>query len=458
MSNQPSPGCNPVSSHNTAQTGNLPRAHDNMGVQHEQTTQEAHPISTSTQASTRSSYVSTIHNFHEAAVRRAACIAQNNRFDTKLEGLPTNDAERAPLVRKIWDAILNLEEIIESEKSLNRKYIASEDHYTNEEIDINCWILLGCIENAQRGFCHLTPWYTTSGPVYQKYDSFTERFEDTLEALSRSKACCCSLFSVSDFAGRLAWNPRREFNRKATNHCLNSQKAVFQHDGNKYGKKEVPTAFAERLRQGVKKRKRPSERAKVAERLIPQARTPGSDQQTQGESSSRPAPHAQTPHVSTHPTPALSKSTPPQPQVVMGEQESLGPHAYPSPSVTPGPPALPQLPTYQQPQGLQQQPPHHLWFQFPHGPMPEMGRPYQFRHGATPQVAVQQARPQYPFWAANPQGAPMPMGGSLQAPQHQETYPTPPEANPSPEQNWYSHGENDDDMDLDEFIETDKFY
>lgn len=37
--------------------------------------------------------------------------------------------------------------------------------------------------HAQRGFCHLTPWYTPDGPAYKTYGSFRERLEAVVRAL-----------------------------------------------------------------------------------------------------------------------------------------------------------------------------------------------------------------------------------------------------------------------------------
>jgi hypothetical protein len=39
------------------------------------------------------------------------------------------------------------------------------------------------IENAQRGKCELPAWYSTEGPIYQRYESFIDRFHAVVKAL-----------------------------------------------------------------------------------------------------------------------------------------------------------------------------------------------------------------------------------------------------------------------------------
>ncbi|KAI0444343.1 hypothetical protein F4803DRAFT_549349 [Xylaria telfairii] len=191
--------------------------------------------------------IPTIQSFDEAFRRQQELIATKNvTTNTSLTGMPVNNIQRQILVQRLWDALFNLDDVMETSNSQHWKYIAdpltskmvregktqAEKHYPDEVVEAMAWTLLSRIEDAQRGVCHVPFWFSTDGPSYKAYPSFDERFHDVETGLRDSKACCCSIFSVGDFAARLAWNPEREIKRKGTNRVLNGIKNNIQTVGN----------------------------------------------------------------------------------------------------------------------------------------------------------------------------------------------------------------------------------
>ncbi|KAI8944826.1 hypothetical protein F4801DRAFT_585013 [Xylaria longipes] len=181
-----------------------------------------------------------VGSFYEAFRKREELIAQANvRNITGCMDLPIDDFHRRGLVQRLWDAMFNLVDVAEKHTSQHYLYMADETkekdgtftqkiHFSDDEVEVMAWTLLGHVEDAQQGICRIPPWYTTEGPVYKAYPSFHERFNDVEDALRQSKSCCCSLFSTTEFIARLAWNPYRELNRKASNRELNSIKNNVQ--------------------------------------------------------------------------------------------------------------------------------------------------------------------------------------------------------------------------------------
>ncbi|KAJ2981836.1 hypothetical protein NUW58_g6587 [Xylaria curta] len=217
-------------------------------------------------------FVPRIHSYIDAVHIRAELIARGNVRGTVDDGMPRSDYERQALVGRLWDAMFDLSSPLEAEKAQHYKYINDRTHYRDDVVECNLWILVRAIECAQRGICEIPPWFTTDGPIYKPFDTFLERFEAVEEALKHSKSACCSLFSFSEFAARIAWNPFKELKRKQTNHHLNGEKTTIQavgmEDGNKFAAKaQTPTPYALKTRRGLRKRAKPSARAQVTQKL-----------------------------------------------------------------------------------------------------------------------------------------------------------------------------------------------
>ncbi|KAI1748415.1 hypothetical protein F4782DRAFT_534389 [Xylaria castorea] len=243
-------------------------------------------------AEPRRMLVPQIHGYGEAFRKRQELIATKDaRMNTNHIGMPVDNHHRQLLAQRLWDAMFNLVNVAEATTSQHYKYFADlpgkegeiEQHYPSEVVEVMVWMLLCNLEDAQRGVCRIPFWYTTEGPTYKAYASFDERFNHVEDALRQSKSCCCSLFSFTEFAARLAWNPQKEFKRKASNRQLNSIKnniqtvgsqVVNEYDnGKKYtGKKKIQAARAAK-KGGISKRTLPSGKSELARRFaLPEMR------------------------------------------------------------------------------------------------------------------------------------------------------------------------------------------
>ncbi|KAI3330776.1 hypothetical protein F4824DRAFT_515243 [Ustulina deusta] len=254
----------------------------------------------STLGAANSTYRPVLSSYRHAEQMRVELMARYNVPNTTTTDIPDLDLEGEEWVRLLHSAVYDFSQTLEAPGSQHYRNISRDDYYSEGVVHIMLWKVVHNIAEAQQGICSLPPWYTTDGPIYRPYPSFAERFREVELALRVSKACCCSLFSATEFAARLAWNPRKELKRKRTNQSINftkntvqaiglqackqqgisrnqdgeledkaSSKTILLCDGNKVaGTKEVPTALALSLNYGFKKQGPLSDRAKVTSKLI----------------------------------------------------------------------------------------------------------------------------------------------------------------------------------------------
>ncbi|KAI0424517.1 hypothetical protein F5Y09DRAFT_353353 [Xylaria sp. FL1042] len=249
------------------------------------------PDFTTTLGRVNINYRPILRNYQHAEEKWAELMGGYNVPNTITNDIPDINSEGGALVRSLYDAVYDLSQTLEAPESHQYESITNDNHYPEGVMHVMLWKVLHNIIEAQKGICSLAPWYTPDGPTYKAYPSFAERFRDVELALRVSKACCCSLFSSSDFAARLAWNPTKEYRTSlqslAIQTCIeqgisrNKDGELEDKNGNKVlGKKKVLTEPAGQKTSGVKKRKRLPKRAKVTSRLTAQAMTQISEQET----------------------------------------------------------------------------------------------------------------------------------------------------------------------------------
>ncbi|KAI0869045.1 hypothetical protein GGS24DRAFT_506183 [Hypoxylon argillaceum] len=442
----------------------------------------------------RPGYVSTIRNLDEACRRQEELFATRNVPNTELRGMPDNDDQRHWLAGVLFDAILDVSNTFEPPTSQQYRYIASPDRFPSEVVDIVSWRLLECMEDSQRGQNRLEPWYTTAGPKYEKYPSFSARFAKVEESLRKSKATASALFTHAMFIERFSWNPTMEHHRKCTNKDLNDKKTALQaigfaqsrranivqnedgdlvdQDGVRYGtRRPLPTEAARRLTANARRRARPSERARVTDRLVAPVRAgagAGANTNTPDNNHSASPAESQTSENQPIPSPTLGsparrsaqvsrqplrarrarrarRAVPPSPepvgprantaidnQTIANQQPHANQMALPNvpmpyiPVFQSGPvPQSPDVQGYQEPRVYQQAPGDSSYPRFqPRDLIPDAEPPHGLTHRATPRGVNQQdyhgafGRPELGMYA---QGAPEPTGSSEQ---QQEGYPT----------------------------------
>ncbi|KAI0817020.1 hypothetical protein GGR55DRAFT_693331 [Xylaria sp. FL0064] len=252
-------------------------------------------------------YRPVLRDHQHAEEKWAELISRGNIPGTIIGDVPDINLEGEPLVESLYRAVYDFSEAFEAPNSQHYESLSKDDFYTEGLMHFMLWRLLYNIIQAQKGICSLAPWYTTGGPVYKTYPSFAERFRDVELALKKSKACCCSLFSSSDFAARLAWNPTKELRRKRSNHTTNSTKTSLQNlaiqtcidqgisrykdgeledkasrdDGNKVlREKKIPTPPSGGKGDGIRKRRKIPKRVNIPSQVAAQAMAQIAEQET----------------------------------------------------------------------------------------------------------------------------------------------------------------------------------
>ncbi|KAI5923553.1 hypothetical protein F4810DRAFT_720117 [Camillea tinctor] len=232
-----------------------------------------------------------ISDFDDMRDKEARYLSLKNKRATHAEDIPSDPQELQELVRRLWIAIYNTEDVVEAENSDAIKAIMKKPRWSEGEVHLALWKLLDAMINAQRGVCTLPTSYTSGGPIYQEFDGFYSRFESVEEGLKRSKALCRSVLCMDLFIARIAWNPTAETNRKSVNLNLNMGKNTLQaiglyhahkdeitrdengnlvdHEGNviPQNTKHKATAALKRETANTKRRKRPSARASVNKKM-----------------------------------------------------------------------------------------------------------------------------------------------------------------------------------------------
>ncbi|KAI1419143.1 hypothetical protein F5Y12DRAFT_794602 [Xylaria sp. FL1777] len=346
-----------------------------------------------------STYRPVLGGYRHAEQMSIELMATYNVPNTIITDIPDLNLEGEKWVRLLHSAVYDFSQTIETPANQHYRNLSKPDYYSEGVMHIMLWKVLNKVVEAQQGICSLPPWYTTDGPIYKAYPSFAERFQDVEWALRASKACCCSLFSSSEFAARLTWNPSKEFGRKRTNQNLNFAKTAVQaigiqtcrergisrnqdgeledKDGNKVaGKKDVATVLTRSLIRSVKRRTQLSERAKVTSKLIAPAMTQDSTQELvsmdEHEESSSGAQTAsstspenaddtelllsQISKRNTNTISAFTRGTSTEPQSFCRPLSFLEPQAYLNTQANPGPQLSLVSQTAQQPE--MPQPPH----------------------------------------------------------------------------------------------------
>ncbi|KAI1288866.1 hypothetical protein F5Y03DRAFT_401492 [Xylaria venustula] len=413
-------------------------------------------------------------HWHADQVRKQLA-AENNRKDTLTHDIPNIDTDGEPWIRLLYQALHDLSICLEPEGSGQYNMIKSGTRHSETVKHIVLWELLKCIVDAQKGICGLDSWPASDGPGYREYPSFAERFGEVEHILKKSKACCLSLFSMPFFTTRLAWNPPKEYKRKATNQGLNKRKSTFQavgqqewkkkglrsdkdghiidKHGNRYELKqgEKETELATKMRNRPNKRNKMSEtEAKVTQQLMMSTQDEDAKQETvaanepRGSTSETQAvsiPAAEQSHGSMNPfppqisrpaMPPLTINTSRGTQIPSPLTSPLYPDNYmftPSypgqqlPQVSQAPqqfsyPQLPQQVQTPQQQGMSQQMPLPLYPQFP--PQGIMYPGYRAPGHVSPQFSTQQPQWHNPGVAYTQQPGPQPdgQGGNF-------TYPDP---------------------------------
>ncbi|RWA04316.1 hypothetical protein EKO27_g10789 [Xylaria grammica] len=140
-------------------------------------------------------------------------------------------------VERLYNAVYDFSQTSENPKSIHYMNLLKEDYYPEGIMHILLWYLLTTIVEAQKGNCLMKPWLSAEYPAYRNYPTFAARFKDVEYVLRTSKACCGSLYSVLDFAARMAWNPPRELNRKRRG----KNRHAAEHVGGDTGEQQGPT-------------------------------------------------------------------------------------------------------------------------------------------------------------------------------------------------------------------------
>ncbi|KAI1485252.1 hypothetical protein F5X96DRAFT_691083 [Biscogniauxia mediterranea] len=244
-----------------------------------------------------------ISDFNDMRDKEARYLSIKNKAGTQTDDIPENNHELQGLVHRLWIALYNTEDTVESETSDAIKSLIKKPRWSEGEVHLALWKLLEAVIDAQRGICTLPKSYTTSGPIYQEFDSFYARFESVEEGLRISKALCRSVLCMDLFIARIAWNPTAEANRKSVNLALNMGKNTLQaiglyhahkgditrdengnlvdQDGNiiPQNTKHKATPALKKETANTKKRKRPSPRARINKRMEHQVEAPNTAQQ-----------------------------------------------------------------------------------------------------------------------------------------------------------------------------------
>ncbi|KAI1352469.1 hypothetical protein F5Y01DRAFT_313939 [Xylaria sp. FL0043] len=294
---------------NTPQHDIVPIAQGNLfgHSPHQPSRNASLPAFSTTVERVNRTYRPVLRDFQHAEEKWAELMSQGNIRDTIIRDIPDINSDGARLVGSLYRAVYDFSEAFEASNSQHCETLDKDDYYTEGLMHIMLWRLLYNIIQAQKGICSLAPWYTTGGPVYKAYPSFVERFRDVELALKKSKACCCSLFSSSDFAARLAWNPTKELRRKRSNHTTNSTKTSLQNlaiqtcidqgisrnkdgeledkasrgDGNKVlREKEIPTTPSSGKGDGIRKRRKIPRRVNIPSQVAAQAMAQITEQET----------------------------------------------------------------------------------------------------------------------------------------------------------------------------------
>ncbi|KAI0596784.1 hypothetical protein F4775DRAFT_593896 [Biscogniauxia sp. FL1348] len=244
-----------------------------------------------------------ISDFNDMRDKEARYLSIKNKTGTQTDDIPQSTHEHRNLVHRLWIALYNTEGTVESESSDAVKTLIKKPRWSEGEIHLALWKLLEAVIGAQRGICSLPRAYTTSGPVYQEFDSFYARFESVEKGLRISKALCRSVLCMDLFIARIAWNPTAEANRKSVNLALNMGKNTLQAIGLYHANKDeitrdengnlvdqegniIPqntkhkaTPALKQETSNTKKRKRPSTRARINKRMEHQVEAPNTAHQ-----------------------------------------------------------------------------------------------------------------------------------------------------------------------------------
>ncbi|KAI1123456.1 hypothetical protein F5Y10DRAFT_270104 [Nemania abortiva] len=409
MSNPP--GYGPVSASYTASTDtsshgfNVMAQQSPVGSNYKQPLHQAPLPNSITHSGPRRSYVSSIRNYNEASQRRAAIISRNRVPVTSSVGLPKDDAERFRLAGMLFDAIYDISATLEEDTCLHYKYFMNDNRYPYEVVDVMCWRVLEHTEDAQRGRCHLPPWYTTAGPEYKAHASFNERFDCVMIALRRK----VTNKNLNRYKNLLTGIGRQCVVDNEVNGNENGQ----LENGAKYGvKAQAPTATARLLGGRVKKRTAiPSQRARAIRKIDMAIETVAAGKMVAQAGKNTPCPPpsqavptspamgnagcslTQMSHVSSHATPAFPEGTSAEHQMSMRDQALLGPHTYVNQTTIP---LAPELQAYQQLRAPEPLPPGYSW---PHNPAAVASHQYEPGYGVPRQFPGQDAWPSHRLWS-----------------------------------------------------------
>ncbi|KAL1897152.1 hypothetical protein Sste5346_004357 [Sporothrix stenoceras] len=229
-----------------------------------------------------------ILNYYEARQIRAEYASRDFKSVSPERGsdFPNSIEEQQKLVAKLYDAILNMDNILERKRPISLKKSCSDDSSDNADIDTSgptsprkrkashrdegdddvkdtvendtlekkgdtpskpvpqqketisvtkvkglsrievemlSWEILYTIRDVDRGQVPFMHWSGRDWGWDSQFATFLERFEAVATTLRRSKAAVCSLLE-SDYMARLAAHPRREYRRKENNRSQNAER------------------------------------------------------------------------------------------------------------------------------------------------------------------------------------------------------------------------------------------
>ncbi|KIH92639.1 hypothetical protein SPBR_02358 [Sporothrix brasiliensis 5110] len=229
-----------------------------------------------------------IRSYYEARQIRAEYGSRDFRSvpPERWSDFPTSIEEQQKLVCKLYDAILNMNGILEKKRPLSLKSSSSDDSGDDGDVDSSTpatsrkrsaterdedggntkdaaeantpqmkmvspkkpvppqketisvskvkglnrievemlsWEILYAIRDIDRGQLPFMNWSGRDWSWDSQFTSFNDRFEAVATTLRRSKAAVCSLLE-SDYMARLVAHPRREYRRKENNRSQNAER------------------------------------------------------------------------------------------------------------------------------------------------------------------------------------------------------------------------------------------